>query len=164
MCENYRRLLREGVTLLRRLNPTPNPAAGLYCPEAADAVDDFLRDGEIHPVQVSGLTTFEMRVGGIAPASLGQIVAAIGRCAHRVICGHRPDNSTHWFVIFNVDGQHHVADAMLMLDPAITRPAGYVQSQNFSRLRMVSGDYQVTLDDPMNLDNDIFGDGPGVQL
>ena len=152
MCTHYQMLVTQGPALLHQLNP--NTSAGLYCPEAADAVHDYLDSGQINPVRITGTSTFPMQIGGLQTVTLQQLMHLVPACQHRIVRGTRANGATHWFVVLNFQNQIYVADAMLhILTPDV---ANYVQTQGFTQLHRVTGGYDVTPVDPMDMSGDIF--------
>lgn len=145
MCIAYNRIVTESPGILHQINP--NSQNGLYCPEAADAVHDFLTSGTITPVSINGTMTYPMQLGGLVQRSVAQIAQVLHNCRHRVVRGTRANGATHWFVAMKVNNRVYAVDAMLhVLDPSL---ANYVQAQGFSRLDMVQGQYDVTPVDPL---------------
>lgn len=119
-CEPYEQLLRERASLLRRLSP--HGPRGLHCPEAADAVNDFLRTGDITPVLASGSTEYLMSnrlLRSWRSITFPLIIARLTRnCRHVVVRGVRDPVSDglsahHYFIVARIRSQFWIIDAYI---------------------------------------------------
>lgn len=119
--EYYRLVSADGRTALRRLYPYEFAAHD--CPAAADAVDDFLRTGEV-PQAFEDYRSERYEVdANWRSRRLGPLVGYVrnlGDCNHVVVHGSRsPEVQTrlrltanHYFVLANIRGTVYVIDAM----------------------------------------------------
>jgi hypothetical protein len=160
-CENYQRLVAEYSQLMAQMTRGVRSSAA-YCPEAADAVNDFLRDGEITHITADHMTEFRSPLSVRYRArNLQQIKRSINECNHRVIRAVRSAEQMsehsltehHFFVIFKYHSQHYVADAFgqATVTPDINE---YLQQIIYSSLEVASRNFDVTAADPM--EDDIF--------
>jgi hypothetical protein len=153
MIENYARMVNEWETLLRQLNP--HDQAGRYCPEAADVVHDFLDSGDATPIAQPGTLTFPMMVGGLASTSASTLGHGLHNGEHHVIRGSRQSfEDTHWFVVMKYQNTIYVVDAMT--HTCTTNVSGYLAQMGLTTFRRVTGGYDVTPQDMMDMNTDIF--------
>jgi hypothetical protein len=153
-CENYRRLVNSSSDVFSVINPNPGNADPLACPEAADALHDFLAQEGAEPRAMrptDDLSSFRM------PPSVRWQRIALQRlrdgppdnCAHFVVRGIRnpiPAGLTreHYFVVIKVDNVVYVADAQIH---EVTRDiADYFRRNQFSSFERAT-DYDVTIQD-----------------
>lgn len=170
MCAPYRRIANERESFLAEINP--NTPTGLYCPEAADAVHDFLTTGDVAPLpeNISGTLTYPISLGGLVQRDPTQIEASLQNCEHVVVQGRRdPTNltitinpgmstqrqitlsATHWFVVMRYNGMIHVVDAYLRR--ISHNLSAYMEEQRLSSLHVVTGQFDVRPVDPLSENN-----------
>jgi hypothetical protein len=128
-----------GQSILRQLYPYPTLAD---CPLTADAVDDYLRTGQIIPVPPSLYDRFTVTANwrSISRQALVRHIQSLGSNHHVVVRGTRPRRfqrqhqitSTHFFVLANIGNRVYVIDAMgqqITIDVS-----AYIENQGFNRL------------------------------
>ncbi|MCP5073275.1 MAG: hypothetical protein GY947_08275 [Rhodobacteraceae bacterium] len=155
MIENYARIVNGGEAFLWELNP--NRPEGQYCPEAADVVHDFLNSDtdQFSPVAQAGTLTFPIVFGGLAPTTATTLGHGLHNGQHYVIRGSRESyEDTHWFVVMKYQNTVYVVDAMThRCTPDI---AGYLSDMTLTNFRRVTGGYNCTPRDEMDMSIDIF--------
>jgi hypothetical protein len=138
-----------GPSILERLYPH---IAGVDCPLAADAVDDYLITGRPVAVPLSlgaGRYNITANWRGIARQPLINHVRSLGPNHHVVVRGTRSAatlqqlngqgnhvTATHFFIVANVGGQVYVIDAMTR--QVTTDVGGYLTGQGMDRLAYAS--------------------------
>lgn len=131
----FDQLLNNTQTIMTELNPTPG-GDPYNCPATADALQNFLRTGQITPVlddfSIDYRITAQWRNARLS--FIRQHVLQGGHGTHVVVRGHRPAHSQyspdHYFVLVNIHNRVYVADAWTHdFTEDITE---YVQRQEFS--------------------------------
>lgn len=160
-CAPYARLVREGVTLLRQINPGGSRNAE-NCPETADAANDLLNSGTLRPVRsATGVAIFRFpanlrwtSIGSVA--GLTQYANRMANCTHVIVEGTRPNpqgvTPQHYFVVLKYGGRVWVADAYSA--EFVAGVAAYISVETpgnqMSTFRVASSaSYDVVIDDPL---------------
>jgi hypothetical protein len=116
MADPFDELLNDPQGVLSRLNPT---AGGdpLNCPATADALENFLRTGQLTTVSDELVADFRITASwrNATMPFLRHLVLQGGHGTHIVVRGRRPPGSQftedHYFVLVNIHGKVYVADA-----------------------------------------------------
>jgi hypothetical protein len=119
MSDPYEEVVRH-PQILWQLFPFDFLFAGLMCPAAADALDDYLRTGDAVAAPEATTERYEVDAHW-RRARLDQIVGVVahaGHGRHVVVHGHRNPShefaapvQDHYFIIANVDDKIYVFDA-----------------------------------------------------
>lgn len=160
MADFYDQLLDEGTDLLWEINPISAHQGMAHCPETADAVHDFLNDGDRTAINTSATATYPM-TGSFQTRTLSQITTSLhshGR--HRVVRGvrsatHPTLTRHHYFVIANIRGTRYVIDAYT--HEIRTDIAAYVEFQEFQSLQVATHNFDVSISDPMQSSDPLGG-------
>lgn len=156
-CEHYRDLISNHTRIFGEINQDVPRNSTNHCPEAADAVNDYLTSGEVTPIVAGGFIEFRQssRVS-YHRRSLGQIKRSIRNCHHRVIRAVRNASQMeengltvhHYFVMFRFRSKIYVADAYA--PPVLTENVSdYLQSVVYSHLELASRNYDIETVDLM---------------
>ena len=156
-CENYSRLVREYETIMSEITSGVSRGSAVHCPATADAVNDFLRTGDVHRVTADGLTEFRHPdTVRFNTRPLAEIAHGIENCQHRVVRAVRTAEQMsqggltqhHYFVLFRYNSELYVADAFG--EPILTtNVSGYLSTLVADSLQLASRNYDIEEVDPL---------------